>query len=234
MNASLTYHVPEMSSYKQKASKNVDLSKYDPDKIYMMVYMADYDGTGSLQLHLPRIWETTRAARCLWPGVSPVRRRKIPMPFSITCTRRPRRTTISCPPTRAAPYLNPLNLLPENKDKKYARKVVPDGVDTFMEYVAGLSKKYDLSCDPRLIFTNGMWPDRLLRRLPTSRPPAFPIGTTAMPRSPSRWRIPKESWCRLSRACWVSTTPIRKKRFIKSQELCDLAAYPRRHPGHDL
>lgn len=57
MNASLTYHVPEMSSYKQKASKNVDLSKYDPDKIYMMVYMADYDGTGSLQLHLPRIWE---------------------------------------------------------------------------------------------------------------------------------------------------------------------------------
>jgi hypothetical protein len=53
-----------------------------------------------------------------------------------------------------AGYLNPQFLLPEVKDKAYAAKTIPDGLDAWVDYCSDLFIQYDLSMIP---FFNPNW-----------------------------------------------------------------------------
>ena len=172
LNTSLFQHVPE-GTYKQTASKTVDTSKYDPDKKYVLFYCGDYDSTHWLEYFLPFLWENdARGSLPLAWGINGSQSASCRVFFNYMYQTATENDWFVSGNNGGA-YLNPICLQPEKKDAKYARKLVPDGLEQYKSYCLSLNKKYDLDASPRLIMTDGMWNSTLLKAYADIAPAGF-------------------------------------------------------------
>ena len=151
-NSSLFSHVPQIT-YEQTAEQQDDYD-IDDDTVLVMFYMGDYDSVAWLHNVIPVVWESEG-------------RGKLPLCWGISGTEGTRASYIYnymyqtatendyfVATNNGAGYLNPQFLLLENKDKNYAAKTIPDGLDAWVDYCSDIFSKYDLSMIP---FFNPNW-----------------------------------------------------------------------------
>ena len=150
-NSSLLSHVPQIEYAQSGDQQDYDI---DEDTTLVMFYMGDYDSVAWLHNVIPVVWESEgRGKLPLCWGISGIEGTRASYIYNYmyqTATE----NDYFVATNNGAGYLNPQFLLPELKDKNYAAKTIPDGLDAWVDYCSELFIQYDLSMIP---FFNPNW-----------------------------------------------------------------------------
>lgn len=144
-NSSLLSHVPKITYRQTAGQQGYDI---DDDTVLVMFYMGDYDSVAWLHNVIPVVWESEgRGKLPLCWGISGMEGTRASYIYNYmyqTASNNDYFVSVNS----GAGYLNPQFLLPELKDKNYAAKTVPNGLDAWVDFCTELYDQYDLSMTP--------------------------------------------------------------------------------------
>lgn len=144
-NSSLLSHVPKITYRQTAGQQGYDI---DDDTVLVMFYMGDYDSVAWLHNVIPVVWESEgRGKLPLCWGISGIEGTRASYIYNYmyqTASDNDYFVSVNS----GAGYLNPQFLLPELKDKNYAAKTIPDGLDAWVDFCTELYDQYDLSMTP--------------------------------------------------------------------------------------